>query len=292
MRHKMAVTVAVAMLAMLPVGPGASSAGASEPVYYISVGDSAAAGVQPPGWTALGYADQLALRLRPRLPQLRLVKLGCPGETTETLISGIDSPCAYASGSQLSEATKVLRAHPGRIALITINVGVNDVLNVCLNEDNLALDPACVEGQLPRALTNLTTIIRTLQLAAPGAPIAGMSYWNPFLGLWVTGPDGERLARSANEAMQALNAGLESTFRSESGLVADVDGPAYFNIEDFTTQVRGRWGRVPVNVENTCNWTWFCERPPLGPDPHANTRGYGVVADAFVAALAVFDAAA
>ena len=288
-RLKKAVVVAAAMLAavaMLAAGTEVAAASVLDPVYYVSVGDSAAAGLQPPGWTALGYADQLALRMRPHLPRLRLLKLGCPGETTETLISGIDSPCHYASGSQLDQATKVLRAHPGRIAFVTINVGVNDILDACL-EESLALDPACVEGELPQVVRNLGTITRTLHDAAPGAPIAGMSYWNPFLGLWITGPDGEQLARTSNEAMQALNAGLVSTYRSEGALVADVAGPAYFNIADFTTHVRTLQGRVPTNVANTCKWTWFCRRPPLGPDPHPNTRGYAVIADAFVAVLPV-----
>ena len=286
MRHKMAVAIAAAILAMLLAPPGASAAPATEPVYYVSLGDSAAAGVQPPGWTALGYADQLALRSRARVRNLRLVKLGCPGETTASLVSGVDSGCQYASGSQLDEAVNILRAHPGRIAFITINVGVNDVLNVCLDEATLALDPACVQGALPPALADLQTILTTLHAAAPGVPIAGMSYWNPFLGFWVMGPDGEQLARTANDAMQALNAGLLSTYRSEGALVADVAGPAYFNIADFDTQVRSRWGVVPVNVANTCDWTWFCQRPPLGPDPHPDTRGYGVIANAFAAALA------
>ena len=223
--------------------------------------------------------------MRRRVPPLRLIKLGCPGETTETMISGTGSPCRYASGSQLNEATHILRAHPGRTAFVTINVGVNDVLDACLNGDTLALDPACVEGELEAPLANLALIVRALHDAAPDTPIAGMSYWNPFLGLWTTGPDGELLARAANEAMQALNRGLVSTYRREGARVADVAGPAYFNIADFGTRVRSRSGVVPANVANACRWTWFCRRPPLGPDPHPNTRGYAVIADAFAAVL-------
>jgi lysophospholipase L1-like esterase len=185
----------------------------------------------------------------------------------------------------LRAAVHALRAHPGRIAFVTINVGVNDVLEVCLDENTLAVDPACVKAELAPVLTNLATILRTLRDAAPGTPIAGMSYWDPFLGLWTMGPDGERLARESNEAIQALNAGLVSTYQSEGALVADVAGPEYFDIADFTTMVRTRWGVVPANVATTCRWTWFCRRPPLGPDPHPTTRGYAVIADAFAAVL-------
>src|SRR5207245_283915 len=82
-------------------------------------------------WTdERGYADQLYDLLRPRFNEFRLVKLGCSGETTESLISGIDSPCTYPSGSQLKEATKFLQAHSGQVKFITIDIGGNDAVFV------------------------------------------------------------------------------------------------------------------------------------------------------------------
>jgi lysophospholipase L1-like esterase len=142
-----------------------------------------------------------------------------------------------------------------------------------------------VEHELPRVLANLTKILTALHQAAPGVAIAGMSYWNPFLGLWViAGPDGEALARKSDQAMRALNAGLVSTFHDGGAVVAYVGAPAYFDIANFTTQVNTtRWGRVPANVAQACRWTFFCDE--RGADPHPNTQGYGVIADAFAAAL-------
>jgi lysophospholipase L1-like esterase len=284
MRRKIAATIAGAMLVTLLAGTKIAAAGVGQPLFYVSLGDSAAAGVQPPGFTAMGYADQLALKVRRDNPQLRLVKLGCPGETTASLITGVDSPCAYPAGSQLDEAAAVLRTNPGRIAFVTINVGVNDVLDACFADSGL-IDPACVAAHLPPVLANLATIIRTVRAAAPGVPIAGMSYWNPFLGFWVIASDGELLARTADRSMRALNAGLVSTYQHEGAMVADVAGA--FNIADFDTIVRTRWGMVPANVATACKWTWFCQTPPLGPDPHPTTRGYGVIADALAAVLGV-----
>jgi lysophospholipase L1-like esterase len=282
MAKKVALTVTAALL-MLVATPRVS-AEASEPIYYVSLGDSAAAGFQPTGWNSFGYADQLADRVRVTTPELRLVKLGCPGETTASLISGQQSECIYLEGSQLGQAKRVLRDHAGKIAFVTINVGVNDILNVCLNPETLELDPACVRDVLPKPLARLRTILQAVRQAAPGVPIAGMSYWNPFLGLWViAGPDGEALARKADKAMRALNAGLVSTYRDAGAKVAFVGGPGYFNIADFDTQVSTRWGRVPDNVAKACRWTFFCDE--RGPDPHPNTKGYGVITDAFAAAL-------
>jgi hypothetical protein len=44
-----------------------------------------------------------------------------------------------------------------------------------------------------------------------------------------------------------------------------------------TTLVNG----IPLNVRRECEWTWICASAPLGPDIHANTDGYGVIARAF-----------
>ena len=74
-------------------------------MYYLSLGDSLAVGLQPgptgaDGPTAQGYPDQLEGMLRTRVPALRLVKLGCSGETTSTMIYG--GKCRYPAGSQLA----------------------------------------------------------------------------------------------------------------------------------------------------------------------------------------------
>ena len=82
-----------------------------------------------------------------------------------------------------------------------------------------------------------------------------------------------------------MNDGLVGTYQDEGALVADVAGPAYFNIADFADLVKTKWGVVPVNVANDCTWTWLCRRGPLGGDIHPNGRGYGVIADAFEAVL-------
>jgi hypothetical protein len=42
-----------------------------------------------------------------------------------------------------------------------------------------------------------------------------------------------------------------------------------------------------VSVYNACTLIWICTGPPLGPDIHANSDGYGVIAEAFAAVLGV-----
>jgi lysophospholipase L1-like esterase len=288
MRQSLRLMMSGAMLCASLTGTAGPARASNRATYYLSLGDSAAAGFQPRGTSSHGYADKLHQRVKATMPQLKLLKLGCPGETAESLISGTGSPCDYASGSQLNKAIRFLRAHPGHISFITINIGINDVLEPCLEGMTLAIDPLCVRREMPGLQANLASIIEALQDAAPHVPIAGMSYWDPFLGLW-TFDDfpglGNVVAVIDNQSMQELNAGLAATYRDEGALFADVAGPEYFNIGDFTHLVSTKWGRVPVNVANTCKWTWFCPGTKFQGDPHPNTTGYGVVADAFEAVL-------
>jgi lysophospholipase L1-like esterase len=262
-----------------------------EDVYYLSLGDSLAVGYQPPARppTAYkrGYADQLFEIVHAANPSLRLVKLGCGGETTDGIIDGVDF-CPYPDGSQLAQAVDLVQSHPGRIRMITIDAGGNDVFDSCMDFDTGVLDPDCVNAALPGIQANLRTIIQTLRAAAPGVPIYGMTYHDPLLGFWVLGPNGSpgdpALAQADAAAWDVFNEGLVAAYEAEGVPVADVAGA--FAVSDFThfVQLRGV-GLVPLSVANDCTWTWNCTPPPLGWDPHANTAGYGVIAQAFADVL-------
>ena len=101
-----ALLLSVALVAPAAAAPGASGSNAKK--YYVSLGDSLAAGVQPIGdpadlfRTTDGYPEQLLSIARGEMPKLSLIKLGCPGETTVTMIDG--GICTYDHGSQLEEA--------------------------------------------------------------------------------------------------------------------------------------------------------------------------------------------
>jgi lysophospholipase L1-like esterase len=255
----------------------ASASSAGEATYYVSVGDSAAAGFEPIGRFGHGYANQLYREAREEIQGLHLIKLGCPGESTDTMING--GICPYPTGSQLNEAVAFLQAHPGQIEFITIDIGVNDWLDACF--DGVLIDPACTEDILPDVVAGLHTILGRLEAAAPGVPIAGMSYWDPFLGFWVLAPaHGPNFARQDEEAEEVFNAGLVDAYVDGGAAVADVAGPDFFDTANFTDMVWSeKWGKMPVNVANACALTWFCSVDYTG-DPHPNTTGYGVIAEA------------
>jgi lysophospholipase L1-like esterase len=278
-RLSSAVVAATLIVSMLQGGIATAHVDDGGTVYYLALGDSLAAGFQPNGVTGKGYVDDLWRSIRQQIPGLRLRNVACPGETSGSLIAGKRSPCHYAAGSQLDAAVSFLQAHPGQVAFITINIGSNDLVNRCL-DDNGLFHRACAVEMRPRLQARLTHILDALGTAAgPGVPIVGMRYYDPFLGFWGLVPGGRALARASLRTFTAMNVGLASAYEDAGAGVANV--AATFRIHDFkdTLVVPGR-GRLPVNVALTCTWTWFCS-PKFAGDPHAHNTGYRKIARTF-----------
>jgi len=282
MRRFMAV-LAATLLLFVTAGSTLAAGGSSSEhakVYYVSVGDSLAAGVQPIGdpadlyRTDEGYAEQLLAIARVESPKLSLVKLGCPGETTTTMIEG--GICSYSHGSQLDEAVAFLKAHRAFVAFVTIDIGPNDF--PCYEAE-------CIQAGVTAIQTNLPRILAALRAAAgPGIPIVGMTIYNPFLAAWLLGPDGQAYAQfSATYLLGPVNALLSGIYLASGAGVADIE--TAFSSNDFTTPFDIGFGPIPINVARICMWTWVCAPAPLGPDNHANAAGYGVIAGAFADTL-------
>jgi lysophospholipase L1-like esterase len=252
-------------------------------VYYLALGDSLSQGVQPDAAgtsapTGQGYADQVYAVLHRRAPGLRLVKLGCNGETTATMIHG--GICWYRGGSQLAAANGFLRAHRGRVSLITIDIGANDPAS-CLGQSSAVRLASCAVHSIPSATANLTHILASLRAAAPGARIVAMNYYLPVLAQWRNGLAGQALARVTELAASGYNSVLAKVYRRFGAQVADVSGA--FHSGDFGDPVAvPGYGKLPRNVAAICQWTWECAPPPRGPNEHANRAGYQVIAHAFL----------
>jgi len=237
-----------------------------------------------------GYPDQVYAALRPSHPTLKLVKLGCPGETTSTMIDG--GICHYQRGSQLAAAVAFLRAHRGRVLLVTIDIGANDPEH-CVDQQgtdqqgtdqqgsgqpSLSQIASCEVKGIPAAITRLTTIMANLKAAGPGVRIVGMNYYLPALAEWRNGLPGHLVAWAAERLAATYKTMLDGVYTSSGARVADVFGA--FETGDFADQ----GGTGPRNVALLCQWTWACAAPPRGPNQHANQAGYQVIARAFLQA--------
>jgi lysophospholipase L1-like esterase len=288
---RVALLAACSLLAVLTAAP----ASAAKSRYYLALGDSLAQGMQPGASgitvdTQQGYADQLYAIEKPRFPGLKLIKLGCGGETTASLLTGRGNPdalllgCNPAGGSQIAAAERFLRGHRGRgeVALLTLDIGANDLVGCASGS---TFDVACVIRGVDSIRVNMPRIMRRLRrAAATRTPMAAMTLYDPFLQLYLT-PTRRSEAITVNDYAHNINRALERIYRAGAFAVAHVDNA--FRTYDLSTPtaLSGQASPLPVAVAEVCRLTWMCAAPPAGPNIHPNQAGYALIAHSFATAL-------
>jgi lysophospholipase L1-like esterase len=293
--RRIAIAIAAVTAVATAVTAGAAPALAAHKAtttphtYYLSLGDSLAQGVQPNKTGASvetneGYPNQLYAALHSSNPTLKLVKLGCPGETTTTMING--GICTYSDGTQLKQAVAFLTSHKGQVQLVTIDIGANDVLP-CVALPTLKKIAECLAKVFPVLEANLGKIMAALTAAGGSSPptTIGMNYYDPTLAAWLLGTAaGKELAKASVALAQGFASLLAGVYTKFGAKVADVL-TAFQTTAPFTQKVKlGAFGKIPLSVAMICTYTWECTAPPVGPNIHANVLGYGVIANAFLSA--------
>lgn len=275
MTKRISLASGILVLAVLLGSPG--PAPAAETRYYVSLGDSLAEGVGSTDGT--GYAGQPAAMLG-----LTLVPLGCGGETTTTMINdprGCPDSYPPIGGSQLEKAEAFLEANRGAVALVTIDLGADDIIVACPNLVDRPPDYRCIFDAFTTIETNLPTILARLRQAAEllpnrvTVPIVGMTYYDFILALWLQGGAGRAFALDTFGAFLQFNDTLERIYKAATSPVADVEGA--FSTKNFKMVQTPDFGRIPFNVWQICLLTGMCS----GGDFHANDDGYRVIAEAF-----------
>jgi lysophospholipase L1-like esterase len=289
------IVVALIVLGALALTPGLALAAKHKSSkvkarYYLALGDSLSQGQQPnvQGHTVntnQGYTNDLYTIEHRRIKSLKLVKLGCGGETTQSMITGKGNKDAKANhchpqgGSQLAAAVRFLKAHhqKGEVPLLTIDIGANDV-DGCPSAPNVV---TCAIAGIKQVNTDLPKILKKLRAAAPkGTALVGMNLYDPVLGYYFNPtPKGQQLEGESIVLVKALNQGFQSDDQGAGFRTADVADA--FSTYNTTTMVTWEGQQIPLNVARACAWTWGCSTPPSGPNIHANKNGYLVIAGAF-----------
>ncbi len=288
-RSVLAGALAVGMAGMTLA---ACSSSPSAPTrYYVALGDSLSVGWQPHPSTGLvgyrtkqGYTNDLYSHLLKTMPGLKLVEFGCPGETTGTMMNG--GICHYSDGSQLKQADAFMEAHRKSLALVTLDIGANDVDN-CGNVPMSQVGTCALSGmnniksQLPEILSSIRSA------AGSSVTIAGMTLYDPFLAKWLNGSSGQGLAKLSVQLLKSINLELASEYAKYGMITAHV-GTAFSSYiplsQTKTLSLHGKSANYPVAVAQICAYTWMCPPPGL-PNIHANSEGYKVIAEAFEKAL-------
>lgn len=199
---------------------------------------------------------------------LVLENLACSGATTGSMIDG--PGCSYSTGTQLGDAEAFLEAHAGQVAVITVDIGANDV-DGCT--DGTSINQACVTTGINQITDNLPVILSGLKAAGGTTPIVGMSYYDPFLAAWLLGSSGQSLAEQSVTLLEDLNGLLQSDYgAADTADVADA-----FASSNFSPGGHFDGTKVPVNVGRICQWTLMCTEENI----HANDIGHAHIAKAF-----------
>lgn len=296
-----------AMILVAQNSSDSTSGDAAASGYLLALGDSLAAAYQPfdgsssppidpsTGFPDQGYAGGYASDLA-AYRHLTLADLACPGETTTSMMGkpararcAADYRSEFGASSQLSAAVAFLSEHKGQVQLASIDLGANDIESCTAHG---APDPSCLRKGTATANHKLPVILNTLKHALalddPGAPLVGMNYYDPFLGLDFRpgGPKPSAEAFLSLVVLEAYNQDLASLYERANVPVADV--ASAFESERTAPLTTYGSRRLPRNVALVCRWTWMCPISPAkdSPDIHANTAGYRVIAGAFETVLA------
>jgi lysophospholipase L1-like esterase len=280
----MRTKLALAAVLLIAAGLLPTVAQARPARYYVSLGDSLSVGIQPNRagrslTTRQGYVDYLYRTERRRFRGLRLVKLGCGGEDTTTIRTN-SAACSYGRyRNQLEAAEAFLRRHRRQIAFVTIDIGANEVTG-CLPGG--AVDFTCIAKGLASAKRNVPKIAKRLRrVGGRRMQILGMTYYDPFLQFYVRGGSLNRsLATGSLSLAKQFNADLSSAYRRRRIKVADVWRA--FETDNRTGRTTlAPYGSIPTNVARICQLTWMCAPAPVGPNIHANRKGYKLIAKTF-----------
>lgn len=284
--RRLAVTTSLVGAIVASLATTSIAGAATQPIFYLDIGASVSVGVQPTPTNPLGqptdrgYANRLVALEASRGVTLQLTELGCPGESTTTMINGGDK-CYKAPDNQLADALAFLKAHEGQTGLVTLDLGFNDIAP-CLR--GLTVNTDCVNQSIALLQSQLPTIIAALKNeAGPNVTFVGLNHYNPYLARALTSSRGAKFAAASVGVIQQLNTTLQQVYSSFSIPTANV-------VKSFTLNAPHQKktpmiNNIPVNAVQACSLTWMCSHPPYGPNIHPNNAGYEAITDAIAALL-------
>lgn len=262
---------------------------------YLALGDSLAFGYQavkvgacaptgcanPDAIFSTGYVNQFQGLFSGAYPGVKIVNLGCPGETSSTLINATNGSTGcttypfpihvnHPNKTQLQAAVQVLREQGKKVNPVTLDIGANDVLalkNSCTTGGVINL--LCIQAGAPAVFAtvqaNLDQTLNTLR--AEGGKlkeILVVGLYNP-LYLPILQANGPAAAAGTDALANQLNALMASTTAKYHAKF--VDPMPVFN--------PGSGSNPPAEVNALCTYTLMCTPQQ---DIHASDAGYAQIA--------------
>lgn len=266
-----------------PGGAGPAGSGGG-PEYYVSLGDSYAAGTQATGErkqanTTNGFAYQLPAMAKAKGYNLQLANFACAGATTSSMNSTNGCKAEnlgpgetdYPTQPQLAAALGFIKAHAGHIGLITVSIGGNDIFR-CVNVPN---QQGCENDAINGIKANLNSAVQQLRAAAGAqVPIVGSTYPDVLLALYLLPRKSFEAQVSVTGFRDLLNPTLAAAYASVGGRFADITAASGGYGPWTATENLPPYGSIPVPVAQICQLTFTCQYSNI----HPRTAGYTLIA--------------
>ena len=208
-----AATLLMALTACSASAPEASGTTTSDQRLYVSIGDSYATGLSPNG-TGESFAQIVA-----KESGLGLMNLACNGATSADLLN--EQACEPDADGRTQVDATVDALRTGRVDLVTMVIGSNDLLEPCAVADN---PMECATEAVTGTKTNIATALTRFREVAPDVQIVGLSYPDVFLGAWVNRefPNGEDLARTSVTMYEGFNGEIAAEYAKFGAKFVDI----------------------------------------------------------------------
>ena len=212
-----ALLLSVALVAPATAAPGKSGAHAKK--YYLSLGDSLAASVQPIGVQPHNFGPRTATQSNSSPSPEKSTK-ACPGQAR---LSGRDDDDDGRRGDLHLRPRLATRRGGG------VPCGPSTVRR--LHHDRRRRERLCSPNcpasltASPRSKPTSPRSLRTAGRRRTRHPDRLDDPYNPFLGAWLTGPDGQEFAEfSTFSGIVPINGLLRGIYTHAGASVADVEG--------------------------------------------------------------------
>ncbi len=238
----------------------ASTAKKPAPTFYVSIGDSYAADIRSrPGPT--GRLRRQGRRPGGRRNTFSLRNFGCGGATTTSMMTTIGCPDAIASPGAVSYPKKTSWRRPwhssprttGRIGLITVSIGGNDLDGTADNVAPIAANIAKISARLRAA-------------AGKTVPIIGLTYPDVVLAEWLSGTTGVATAQESITAFQdIINPDWKAAYASSRATFVDITAAFGAYVPLSQTVNYSTYGQTPYAVVEICTLTGACSAMNIHP---------------------------
>ena len=245
--NRIIVVLALAVAEQAQAGPLPAAADQT----YINLGDAVAFGVTTvqnfvPSFADQGYVSLFAdfLATRNGGVRSRVVNLGTPGETSSSFFTGgqpfttfnLNYPTPTPSQNSLFLTTVASEQAAGReVGVVTIHLGVNDLLNLSITPGFFAQPAAQRNAQVQQTLDtveqNYRTLLTELRGSLPDADLLLLGFYNPYPVLPGLPPVVTDFAVQSITAFNDVVSGLAADF---GGSYVDIYTPFLGHEADYT----------------------------------------------------------